>query len=85
MVRSRTRRTGTNVECLSSVLRGLDVNATLMIPTQMVKDLSSSMTEREVAPGCLVSKLDGHFVAYNALLASSLRLILQLHSTFLDP
>jgi len=50
-----------NVECHFSVLRGLDVNATLMIPTQMVEDLSSSMTEREVAPGCLVSKLRGRF------------------------
>lgn len=47
-----------------------------MIPIQMVEDLSSSMTEREVAPGCLVSKLEGHSVAYNTLLASSLRLIL---------
>jgi hypothetical protein len=42
---SRTRRTGTNFECHFSVLRGLDVNATLMIPTEMVEDLSSSMTE----------------------------------------
>jgi hypothetical protein len=48
MMRSRTRRTWKNIECDFSVLRGLDVNATLTqltIPTEMVEDLSSSMTE----------------------------------------
>lgn len=46
-------------------------------------DLASSVSELAVANilfvvslGCLVSKLEGHSVAYNTLLASSLRLIL---------
>jgi hypothetical protein len=69
------------LKCHSSVLRGLCINATLMSPTEMVEDLSSSMTECEVAPRYLVSKLNGHFVAYNNLLVSGLRLIFQLHST----
>jgi hypothetical protein len=41
----RARRTGTNVECHFSVLRGLYINARLMSPTEMAEDLSSSMTE----------------------------------------
>jgi hypothetical protein len=46
----------------------------------MAEDLSSSMTELEVVPGYLVSKLEGRPVAYNAVLTSSLRLVLQLHT-----
>ena len=41
---SRARRIETNVEYHFSVLRGLHVNATLMVSTGMVEDLSSSMT-----------------------------------------